>query len=95
MKKNNGDWKIYDVNIEGVSLVQNYRSQFQSILLNQTAAQLIEPTEGQTERAGIEIEFFPRHQRLFKIDETSYEKNNLDSYYRLFCGMDFKSIPVW
>jgi len=35
-------WKIYDVNIEGVSLVQNYRSQFQSILLNQNAAQLIE-----------------------------------------------------
>ena len=42
MKTNDGEWKIYDVNIEGISLVQNYRSQFQSILLNQTAAQLIE-----------------------------------------------------
>jgi phospholipid transport system substrate-binding protein len=42
MKAEGGVWKIYDVNIEGVSLVQNYRSQFQSILLNQTAAQLID-----------------------------------------------------
>ena len=42
MKKNDENWKIYDVNIEGVSLVQNYRSQFQSILLNENAAQLIE-----------------------------------------------------
>lgn len=26
-------WAVYDVNIEGVSLVQNFRSQFQSVLL--------------------------------------------------------------
>jgi phospholipid transport system substrate-binding protein len=26
------EWKVYDIIIEGVSLVQNYRSQFQSIL---------------------------------------------------------------
>jgi len=31
--KNHGKWKIYDVIIEGVSLVNNYRSQFNSILL--------------------------------------------------------------
>jgi phospholipid transport system substrate-binding protein len=42
MKANSGEWKIYDVNIEGISLVQNYRSQFRSILLNQSAAKLIE-----------------------------------------------------
>jgi len=42
MRAYNGVWKIYDVNIEGVSLVQNYRSQFRSILLNETAAELIE-----------------------------------------------------
>ncbi|MEW6670982.1 MAG: ABC transporter substrate-binding protein [Thermodesulfobacteriota bacterium] len=35
-------WKIYDVNIEGVSLVQNYRSQFSQILMKETPAQLIE-----------------------------------------------------
>jgi phospholipid transport system substrate-binding protein len=25
-------WKVYDINIEGVSLVRNYREQFKSIL---------------------------------------------------------------
>ncbi len=28
----NGEWKVYDLNIEGVSLVRNYRSQFKKIL---------------------------------------------------------------
>ena len=35
-------WKIYDVNIEGVSLVQNYRSQFNQILMKEIPAQLID-----------------------------------------------------
>ena len=30
------DWKVYDVVIEGVSLVSNYRNQFKEILLNKT-----------------------------------------------------------
>jgi phospholipid transport system substrate-binding protein len=42
MRLNNGQWKIYDVQVEGVSLLENYRSQIRSTLLNQTAAQLIE-----------------------------------------------------
>ena len=42
MRANDGQWRVYDINIEGVSLVQNYRSQFRSILLNSTAAQLID-----------------------------------------------------
>ncbi|MHB8835129.1 MAG: MlaC/ttg2D family ABC transporter substrate-binding protein [Candidatus Methylomirabilia bacterium] len=37
-----GTWKIYDVNIEGVSLVQNYRSQFDQILSKDSPAVLIE-----------------------------------------------------
>ncbi len=49
MKTQGEEWKIYDVNIEGVSLVQNYRSQFQSILLNQTAAQLIDQLKSKLE----------------------------------------------
>ena len=28
----NGDWKVYDVLIEGISLVKNYRSQFREII---------------------------------------------------------------
>lgn len=29
-------WKVYDVIIEGVSLVQNYRTQFGQLLVNET-----------------------------------------------------------
>jgi phospholipid transport system substrate-binding protein len=29
-----GDWKVYDISIDGMSLVANYRSQFHSILAN-------------------------------------------------------------
>jgi phospholipid transport system substrate-binding protein len=38
----NGTWKVYDVIIENVSLVQNYRSQFNSILTKNTPDQLLE-----------------------------------------------------
>jgi phospholipid transport system substrate-binding protein len=34
-------WKVYDVVIEGVSLVQNYRTQFGQILVNETPDALI------------------------------------------------------
>ena len=35
-------WKVYDVVIENVSLVQNYRSQFNDILVKNTPDQLLE-----------------------------------------------------
>ena len=38
----NGTWKVYDVVIENVSRVQNYRSQFNSILAKNTPDQLLE-----------------------------------------------------
>ena len=41
MKKEN-DWKIYDVVIEGVSLVSNYRTQFREILGNNPPEKLLE-----------------------------------------------------
>ncbi len=37
-----GIWKVYDVIVENVSLVQNYRSQFNSILAKNTPAGLLE-----------------------------------------------------
>lgn len=37
-----GMWKVYDVVIENVSLVQNYRTQFNDILAKNTPEQLIE-----------------------------------------------------
>ncbi len=37
-----GTWKVYDVVIENVSLVQNYRTQFNDILAKNTPEQLLE-----------------------------------------------------
>lgn len=37
-----GAWKVYDVVVENVSLVQNYRSQFNAILAKDTPDQLLE-----------------------------------------------------
>lgn len=36
------NWRVYDVNIEGVSLIKNYRTQFDQILGKESPAQLIE-----------------------------------------------------
>lgn len=41
MRLRNDSWKVYDVNIEGVSLVKNYRTQFNKILINKKPADLI------------------------------------------------------
>lgn len=41
VKKHNGTWKVYDVSIDGVSLVRNYRAQFQKILSKQSPGYLI------------------------------------------------------
>jgi phospholipid transport system substrate-binding protein len=37
-----GVWKVYDVVIEGVSLINNYRSQFREILADKTPESLLE-----------------------------------------------------
>jgi MlaC protein len=37
-----GRWRAYDVNIEGISLVANYRSQFNSMIQRQSYAGLVE-----------------------------------------------------
>jgi phospholipid transport system substrate-binding protein len=42
MLQEGGRWLVYDVNIEGVSLVQNYRTQFREILAKETPEQLIQ-----------------------------------------------------
>jgi len=41
LMQKNGDWKVYDVVIEGVSLVSNYRSQFSRIILESSYAELV------------------------------------------------------
>ena len=42
MRKNSGTWKIYDVRIEGVSMVKNYRAQFSKVLMKKSPTHLIE-----------------------------------------------------
>lgn len=37
-----GSWRVYDVVIEGVSLINNYRSQFREILANNPPESLLE-----------------------------------------------------
>jgi phospholipid transport system substrate-binding protein len=40
--KTEDTWKVYDVIIEGVSLVKNYRTQFRQILAKQTPSELLD-----------------------------------------------------
>ncbi|MBW2592908.1 MAG: ABC transporter substrate-binding protein [Deltaproteobacteria bacterium] len=42
MKSSKGVWRVYDVNIEGVSLIKNYRSQFAKILSKNKPEYLIQ-----------------------------------------------------
>lgn len=46
----NGQWAVYDVIIEGMSLVQNYRSQFQDILGSATPEQLTQRVWAQAKK---------------------------------------------
>jgi phospholipid transport system substrate-binding protein len=41
MIEKNGEWRVYDVIIEGVSMVKNYRSQFRKILTNKSPEDLL------------------------------------------------------
>ncbi|SBV95292.1 Toluene tolerance, Ttg2 family protein [uncultured delta proteobacterium] len=41
----NGLWKVYDVRIENVSLIENYRGQFKDLLLKGSAEDLIKQVE--------------------------------------------------
>lgn len=49
MLEKNARWVVYDVIIEGVSLVKNYRSQFQDLLTRGTAEQLIDRVRSKAE----------------------------------------------
>jgi phospholipid transport system substrate-binding protein len=46
----NGEWKVYDVVIEGVSLVQNYRTQFREILTNKSPENLLKTLREKTRK---------------------------------------------
>lgn len=42
MIKREGSWKVYDIQVLGISAVMNYRGQFQALLSKETPAQVIE-----------------------------------------------------
>ena len=46
-----GKWKVYDVIIEGISLVKNYRTQFRDILANKPPEEVLKILRKKTEKA--------------------------------------------
>ncbi len=50
--KKQGRWKVYDVVIEGVSIVKNYRDQFREILSKKTYDELISMLRKKAEKEG-------------------------------------------
>jgi phospholipid transport system substrate-binding protein len=48
LHKVNGDWKVYDVVIEDISLVNNYRSQFNRVLATSSYKELVNRMKGKT-----------------------------------------------
>jgi phospholipid transport system substrate-binding protein len=47
-----GTWKVYDAVIEGVSLVENYRSQFNELLAKNSPKELLDIMRQKVERTG-------------------------------------------
>jgi len=46
-----GKWKVYDVIIEGISLIKNYRTQFKDILANNPPEEVLKILREKTEQA--------------------------------------------
>jgi phospholipid transport system substrate-binding protein len=42
LTKENDEWKVYDVIVEGISLIKNYRDQFREILSTQSPEELLD-----------------------------------------------------
>jgi phospholipid transport system substrate-binding protein len=50
MTNKSGSWKVYDVIVEGVSMVKNYRTQFKEILANDSPEKLLEVLREKAEK---------------------------------------------
>ena len=50
-KKKKKEWRVYDVDIEGVSLITTFRSQFSGVLKNSSFEELLEKLKNQTEQS--------------------------------------------
>jgi phospholipid transport system substrate-binding protein len=49
LKKKGGDWHVYDISIEGVSFINNYRTQFNSIIVRSSYENLVKKLESKVE----------------------------------------------
>ena len=54
LKNTNDRWMVYDVEVEGVSLVNNYRTQFASVLGKENFAGLIARLEEKVSKGAAE-----------------------------------------
>ncbi len=61
MRKYRLGWRVYDINIEGISLIHNYRSQFKGILMTKNPAHLITLLK---EKRQQQIDAYASHSRL-------------------------------
>ena len=50
-KNKKKEWRVYDVDIEGVSLITTFRSQFSSVLKNSSFEELLEKLKNPTEQS--------------------------------------------
>ena len=50
-KNKKKEWRVYDVDIEGVSLITTFRSQFYGVLKNSSFKELLEKLKNQTEQS--------------------------------------------
>ena len=50
-KNKKKEWRVYDVDIEGVSLITTFRSQFSGVLKNSSFEELLEKLKNPTERS--------------------------------------------
>jgi phospholipid transport system substrate-binding protein len=52
LRRDGSAWKVYDVVVEGISIVENYRSQFSSILANESFDSLLKRLQEKVEQSG-------------------------------------------
>ena len=50
-KNKKKEWRVYDVDIEGVSLITTFRSQFSGVLKNSSFEELLEKLKNPTEQS--------------------------------------------
>ncbi len=72
VKIRKGLWKIYDVSAEGVSLIKNYRIQFNKILLKESPSQLIDKIKAKNRQPKNGKAVVDSAKELFLIVENIY-----------------------